>query len=516
MENDNKSINAVVKGRFLTGEALDAATQHAQFLSGSERTEVLARLKEWSEACPYARSSMKTRFHPAVLANPWLESLQRDYDWVLRLRLGSTELPVSKLETPVDYLALKAFVQTLMAALGITKITGYVLTSGKDKKAKPAKKAKKVRGRQAMGSKERQTCKAKFELPSTSDRKKLEHGFDYPPNYERALKFLSKLCGRLHNWFEPWASANALVLAKTGVLTFLVTDEDLAADPLTTIFLALAVSEFGARKAFTLESQKQGGLNEHLSWLLEKLLVSKTSRLDLVAMVYPEKRVFEACSQEQVQKVYTCFSSWLPVLGQFLDEQWARGVWKSARRDMRVLPKGANVNSTGYNSVADAWQNAVRFVRLCVSVKGIEGAPLLLKVPQLIANDQFNMGQWQAVEEPKTWANIVAGSAPSVKKSTHKDTDVFDDLTRANFLPWNAVLRPAEFENAKVLSTLVDSCVAHSVRVEGWLGLPKPRKAEVKQHSDMICGVSVPQISEECAALLKLWGFAGANQWQGN
>ena len=513
MENDT-TIKHVVQGRFLIGNALTVTKQHALLLEEPLRAEVLVQLEEWSSACPYSRSGMKERFHPAVAAQ-WLESLQRDYDWVLRLRLGSTELPVSKLETPANYLALKAFVQTLMAALGITKITGYVLTSGKDKKVKKAKPSKKARGRTAMGSTERQTCKAKFELPSTSCRKKLEHGFDYPLNYERALKFLSKLCGRLHNWFEPWVSANALVLAKTGVLTFLVSDEDLAADPLTTIFLALAVSEFGARKAFTLESQKQGGLNKHLAWLLEKLLVSKTSRLDLVAMVFPEKRVFEACSQQQVEKVYTCFSAWLPVLGQFLDEQWARGVWKSARRDMRVLPKGANVNSTGYNSVADAWQNAVRFVRLCVSVKGIEGAPLLLKVPQLIANDQFKMGQWQAVEEPKSWANVVSGTVPS-KKSTHKDTDVFDDLTRVGILPWNAVLRPTEFDNNKVLETLVSSCQTHSVKVDGWVGLPKVRKEAVKQHSDMICGVSVPQMSQECHTLLKLWGFAGANLWQGN
>jgi hypothetical protein len=450
-------------------------------------------------------SFMKTVFHPAP-SPEWLPKLTRDADWLVGKCDLKTTLPKS-LKSPVDVTQMFSFLDDAMKAVGASSVKGYVLTSNKEAEALALKNHTFLSSHHKKCAKEapksRKTCRADFELKKHNEYVMDGGRLTYHPDYLRALRFVSKFAGRVHLWFEPWMTAHAQQMAKSGILTHVI-DREVQdwpsfekSHPATAVFLALAVSEFSSRKEFTLESQKQGALNKHLDGLLDLVIAHEPDGLELIAYLLPFPEIFRKVSHETCKKIYDNWMSWAPLLGRFLDDQWSAGVAKSARRQMRVLPRGSGVNSAGYNAVADAWQNMCRTVRLAVVTAEINGAPMLLKVLQLIANDQFQWGQ-------------AAG------KGVHSSTAVYDKLTRAGFLPWNAVLRPKEFNSDDAVRCVMQACDELKCSPDAWLGLPGKREEETKVHIDMICGCAVPKMSTECADWLKALGLFGARNWAGN
>ena len=495
-------------------------------------------------------SFMAKNFHPAPQADSmWIQSMKRDADWLKTKCSMLNTLPDSTIR-PSDAKLILDFLEEAKIMIGATDIEGYVLTSDKKEESRVAA-AKKQSDRKKgirpnrfnpVETKIRKTCRAQFtlkphaELVSTGSALTVS-ALSYYPDYVRALKFVSKLQGRVHTWFEPWITANSLRLAKSGLITFYAEevakevtkvivgsiDEFQRKYPITTVTVAMMVSEWGARKEFTLESQKQGALNEYLIQLLELAKVSEPDALKMIALIYPNPEIYMLLSKEACSDIYSKWMDWAKHLALFLDDQWNKGVWKSARRQMRVLPRGSPVNSSGYNAAADAWSNMCRFVRVAVSVGGIKNAPLLLKTLQLIANDQFEWGQ-------------------AANKGVHSDAAVFDSLTRRTrskvsdvsdgsdvsevvdgskvsevvdgILPWNAILNPSKFDTMTVLTRLTKACDNNSVSLEAWLGLPKVRTESTRIHVDMICGCVVPQMSSETADWLKSLGLFGAGTWK--
>jgi len=311
------------------------------------------------------------------------------------------------------------------------------------------------------------------------------------------------LVGRMKVFWPAWISSKTAPIAKSGLVTPLLNEvlTDMGETiesfvekyPAAALLLATTVSTFSGRKAFTLKSQKQGALNEYQIKILDIVYASEPTALRAIALILPINEVYSKIPQEDAVRVYQHSMKWLNLCGRFYSEQWSKGVAKCVRRNCRVPPKGTKVNTTAVNCVADAWMNLRRFQTISASYGKIPNAPLILKLMQLVANDQFKMG---------------AGKIDS-------NARVFKSLTTQRIYPWEAVLSPESFDTRKALTILMDACKEAECGVETWIGISKLRKGEVTAHVDMICGCPVPPMSKECADFLVSAGLFGAREWAG-
>lgn len=433
----------------------------------------------------FMSSFMSTRFHPVSEAS-FLPSMERDIKWIVT---KGNLCPFPSDVTPTN---LRKWLDSVKKVVGIFGVSGFVRTSNKEEEGKRGKK----RGAPCST---RKTCRAHFVLESLPEGSP----FKYHPDRVRAIKFLAKLEGRLHIWSDAWLTAKALPMAKTGLVSVLADQfvKELSGSwenfvesyPATYSLLAVCCSVFSERKAFTLESQKQGALNTHMDQLLALARVTEPSAMKVVALFLPVKDVFDKISVEDARTIYDMSMTWLGETAIFLEDQWSKGVAKCSRRLMRVPPKGSSVNSSGYNAVADTFQNLRRFQVVAAHRAGIKGAPVILKVLQLIADDQFR------------WGN----------GSVNPNTLVFKEITSNGVLPWHAVLHPETFDTLHAMTVLLEACRKHSVSIDSWLGLAKLRHGGVSHPVDMICGCAVPSMSLECAKFLKELGLFGAGPYTG-
>jgi hypothetical protein len=491
-----------------------------EMLDDETRAALIAWQMEATPAGSYGHSAMNEKWHshPQFFYGSATET-QEQLEWLNRKTGSNVELP-HKVDKPEEALQILAILEGLMELVGAKAITAYVKTSQKpgQRVVKPVKRGKI----QPKPEAPRQTCRAVFELIGTSPtatRAMLPMWADkYQGDYMRALSFAAEFAGRVHLWFDAWVRSQAHILAKVGLLHTVVSEEDLSQLPLTCLFLALASAEFGKRKEFTLESQKQGGLNPHLRLLLDKVNEQEPFGLRFIAYMLPAKEIWDVTPNEDLEKIHALWESWMTLLSVTLETQWEKGVSKSARRQMRVLPGAhyqngksvpkSGVNSSLWNVVADAWQNGSRVLR---------GLDLLLRKPakfwgktlQLIANDQFAWGQ-------------------ASNKTMDPNVQIFDQLTRARVLPWR-VAHPNfrdSFDSVHALTTLLKVCSEARVTKDGvttsfnpssWIGIPQIRKAEVTVHRDLICGCPVPPmpplVFEWVSKVLKPFGATG---WTGN
>ena len=311
----------------------------------------------------------------------------------------------------------------------------------------------------------------------------------------RVLKCFAVVEGRLKFAWPATVNADALPVAKTGLVSVLLDkvvpsmeggwEGQVRKHPATFVLLTWLIAVFSERKAFTLESQKQGGLNSGQQELLKYCLTHEPTGAYLLALILPVQEVFELVSDDMKQRYLTAAVELQGHLHTFYHSEWDKGVWKSARRQMRVLPRGAGVNSTAVNAVADALQNLRRFILVC------GGNPFTWAPLQLIANDQFRMGGGRV----------------------HPKTKVFEDLSRQGFFCWDVSDDPAK--NLTFVQALVKSCSEHGCSVHSWIGVPSLRGAEVTDPVDMICGCAVPKMSKPSADVLKACGVFGARPWTG-
>lgn len=445
-----------------------------------------------SDPYGYFDSFMKERFHPAANAD-FLPALQRDIDWFVSKT--SHEFPSE--QTPD---ALKAWLSGAKEFAGVVGVKGFVLTSNKAEEMKRGQKASRGRVPAPPG---RKTCRADFVLKPHRQLVKEGTPFGHHPSRVRAIKFLAKLEGRIRVWKDGWLTAHCLPIAKTGLVSVLAdqfvqelcgTWETFSTEfPATYALLAICGSVFSERKAFTLHSQKQGALNEHMLSLLSIVRETEPAGQKIIALFLPTWEVFSTISVEDAHVIYQTSMVWLTHMASFLLEQWVKGYDKCTRRLCRVPPRGSKVNSSGLNAVADAWMNLRRFQTVSAKRASIEGAPLILKTMQLIADDQFR------------WAG-----------SVNPNAKVFKDITGAGVLPWNAVLQPESFDTRAALTAVLDAVRVHGSSVDSWIGIAKLRTGEVSKPVDMICGCAVPPMSEECANFLTGLGIFGARDWKGN
>ena len=143
--------------------------------------------------------------------------------------------------------------------------------------------------------------------------------------------------------------------------------------PATYSLLVVCCSVFSERKAFTLESQKQGALNPHMEQLLTLARENELAAMRVVALFLPVREVFDLISDEDAVTIYHVSMAWLGELAGFIEEQWSKGVVKCSRRLMRVPPRGAGVNSSGYNAVQTHGRTCEGSSRWLLSVQEFRG-----------------------------------------------------------------------------------------------------------------------------------------------
>lgn len=463
--------------------------------------DIITKYKnEYREHSERYTSFMAEKFHPINDPSSFLAPRMKDMEWLV------TKTGISLPKDIKNPICLQEWVDQVGKTLGIIKIRGFVKTSNKkvefyDRGAKETRgwtAPNHIQAQVKYKKKFRKTCSAKFDLIPFP--KMVDSPFTNHSDRMRGIKCLSVLQGRLHIWGESWITANALPIAKTGLVTSLMEEKvlEMSGDwdkfvdeyPTTFTFMSILISVFSERKGFTLESQKQGGLNTYMKELLELVKTDEPSGLPIVGLILPIREVYSNLSKKDVELVYHTSMKWLKTFAPFLDKQWKKGVNKSVRRLCRVLPRGSGVNSSGYNAVADAWQNLRRFQTIASEYAEIKDAPIILKVLQLIADDQFKMANGKI--DPNTY--------------------VFKALTR-EVLPWNAVMRPESYDTRKALSILFRECQKNSVPVSSWIAVSEERKDKVSKPVEMICGVPVPPMSSECANFLKGLGIYGAREW---
>jgi len=400
---------------------------------------------------------MKERYHPQIKPQ-FLAALQRDGEWLAKKCKMQTSFP--NVDT-FDVDVLQAFVKEAFTLLGINKISGYVKTTNRNVIAKTilnkmwkswrlkrrnssangryssrcntanfATRAKQQAGLEPITRYERvqvvrsKTCVAKFEMLKFNDLMKTKkHPLRYHPDYLRAVRFVSKLCGRIKNFMAPYTTAKALMVGKLGLVhdlleEFVVRIAGSEAEfqrrfPITVVCLKLLSAELGARKAFTLQSHERGSLNTHLMSILMTALALEREAVPTLALMLPKIELFALIPDWAKKRIFDTFEHVKPMFLRFLNEQWTRGVKKSARRQMRVRPRGSKINSAGWNVVVDAWNAMVRFYA-ALRASNFD-TPIHIKFLQLIANDQFR------------WGGMVGKLMPA-------DVYIFDQLTRSGVI----------------------------------------------------------------------------------
>lgn len=499
------TLSSVISGRFTIENALDVVHPIVKTVGNTVVSDAVDKWRAEFGHSRFGRSNMKQTFHSSPkFSFADVKSTQETLAWINR-KLKTKFAITSNVDSSYKALELLEVSNALMHAVGATDISGYIKTTGKPKvtTGPPGRRSLKIRQILARLEKsrlvqlKRATCRAKLVLSNGSITKtrtslpawkKLYFG-----DYKRALKFVSKFMGRIHTWFNAWARAEFAVVAKVGLVKIALAkyDYDLKNYPLTMIFLSLASSEFAKRKEFTLESQHQGGLNVHLMTMLDEIIKKERGGVKYISFMIPAKELWMHVDGAFLSSIAQEWKTWMQLFSIVLEEQWTKGVAKSSRRSMRVLPgahyqratgksvKKSGVNSNLWNVAADSWNLGAKFQR---------GLDIFLHKPltfwgktlQLIANDQFMWGQH-------------AG------KGVGSDTDLFRELTK-EVLPWH-VVHPwyySTYDSQFAMQVFLTSAEKLGVKNAGtWLATPILHTANVTVHRDLICGCPVPSMSQE-------------------
>lgn len=513
-------MSEIISGRFTINSTI---TRVSEFVPTLGNKVVADSVKAWNAELPYSYfdSRMKQCFHVAPkFAFAEAKQTQETLKW-LNKKLKTSFTIHGDIKTAQDVLAVRELCHELMQCVGAIDISKYVKTTGKRTLPEPKTRriSQKFRARLAKARviidklSNRTTCRAELVLEHcsvTNTRKSLPQWSKlYFGDYKRALKFVSTFVGRIHTWFDAWVRAQAGIISKVGLVNIALHkhEYDLKNYPLTLVFLALASSEFSKRKEFTLESQKQGGLNPHLRAIFDEIVENERGGLKYIAYMIQAKEVWEHVDESILRAIRFEWMNWMTVFSVVLEKQWKKGVQKSSRRSMRVLPgthwqgqkhvAKSGVNSNLWNVVADSWNSGASFMR---GIDIVLGEPVSFwgKTLQLVANDQFQWGS-------------------SAGKQISPDVLLFRDVTKS-VLPWH-IVHPDysdEFDSAIALREFFKSVQELEIKnVRSWLEIPALRSAKVTSHHDMICGCAVPPMQQELFDYLAKSGVFGATGWSG-
>ena len=267
--------------------------------------------------------------------------------------------------------------------------------------------------------------------------------------------------------------------------------------------------------------------------LFNAALEKESDGLPILGLLLPYDEVYKHISRDMCKQIYDKSMEWLEKLGIYAEEQWYKGIKKCVNRYGRVLPKrwvcsqckkqiqkwgncdkcnvygesrASGINSTGFNGVALAWNRLMYIQTISAKYAGIDNAPFITKIMQVIADDIYRMGQQ-------------SGKGIDVNAYVYKDlvrSEHQFERDNGRILPWDAILHSDRFSRQKAIERILVSCNKHNCRPDTWFGISKITNSEVKAPTDMICGCKVPLMSQTSYDWLKEMGVFGARPNTGN
>lgn len=303
-------------------------------------------------------------------------------------------------------------------------------------------------------------------------------------NYRKAVGILGKFLGRYKNMGNSALARASAKLDKYGSYGMHGDKGDLA----TRVFCIMLMSELGVRKAFTLDSQMQGGLPAHLRDFLDKYLLGRPETdFSRIFSLVPTPRIAERLTVEELTEHKVYWMNKLRAISFSLEKQLGNGVYGCISNGWLVPRRGTtSIDVNAWNACAGAFSNACRHLR---SIENAVGCPptIIFSVCKLTAGDQ---AQW----------------ASSAGKEEDPKIRVIGGLIQEGIMPWSCL----DTENPQVLANIMKKCYQEKVPIERLVGLPKERTAVMVAHVDMICGVATGYLPKEVMDWLKGCGFAGS------
>ena len=518
----------------------------ATLLDGIPDVEPYADLRSvlttWASRAGSHLSAMNQQFHPPAsfpIRNLSIEFAKID-DRISRRRIDTSNLhEIDRLFATARYASglqmiksvcdLRHELLRLVGAVCVATGEPIIPTKFVKTSAKGAKGAKGVRAAS------RATCRAvlqsqnsiggpTIDLRVQDVRKRLGfpgHAFNLVSDL---VAFVAKFCGRVETWIEGYASATCAPIDKVGLaLQYLTTPSgqaEIVRMPHFIAFMSMAISEFSARKAFTIESQQHGGLNEYLRVMLTLVKTCEPSAMRHIARLLPVPEVMSCLSRAEIQEMRREHFDAMQCLVPIFDRMWPKGFDKSLKQGAIVLRKrsGSSFNSTGWNNVAGAWNCLAKTGRACdaalqfdldnnsIDHDGAAGAGADA-ASSVIAYDPES---GCSIEFPHFLPifRVVAADQARWAVATHSKTAAFQKLMLGNrVLPWRLIADTPDIEMIGRLRSLTDSDFEIP---KSWTDAPVLRKCQFKAHADMVCGIAV---SPDLVATCKELGFFGSKPW---
>ena len=360
-----------------------------------------------------------------------------------------------------------------------------------------------------------------------AERKLLHPRLHSSTECRKAINLTGVLMGRLHNMLNHAMPQECAKLDKHGIFEL-----PEFYDTATVVWCLIMKSQLDARKAFTLEKQMQGGLTTLQKVFLDEYLMKQDSTdFKLIAMLYPVPRIIERLTMDEKKEMYDNWLSKLHGMAYALQIQWNAGVNTTASNNWIFPAQGSGVKSDLWNTVAGAWNNCIRHVRILACALGLSMPPLIFSVPKMIAYDQYRWSQddfklakssvtnarWNLIRATvmKNNIDVVQNNLNRAKKwlkdaMLDPKADVIADLVHDGILPWSGL---NGMENSTILTKIVMYADKHSVPLHRFLGLPQERADVMRVQYNMICGVAV-DCTQDVADMLVEHGAFGSKTAQ--
>lgn len=309
-------------------------------------------------------------------------------------------------------------------------------------------------------------------------------------NYKKYVNLVEILVGRCKRMLPAVTKSLCAVYDKIGIFDNVIgvmnrTDIDFN----TLLFCILTKCNFSVRKAFTLDSQIQGGLDEYLiAYFNNVICKSNTTNWNLICALLPTYDNMKNLSLPDADRM---LKNWIDVIFFIKDQMkiiWENGMYGASQRNMLVPRK---IDSTGWNCMVGTWNNAKRHIVVLCNVLNVPMLPIF-KCMKCTAGDQM---QWSGTPDP--------------------DTTVFGILAKNNIFPWSALEGKIEYDELE--RKLQKVCEENGVDPIKYKinKNPKLRTDNIKEHCDMICGVKVNLNTKEQMTYLKNIGIYGSTLWIG-
>jgi hypothetical protein len=344
------------------------------------------------------------------------------------------------------------------------------------------------------------TLGARWPRPSAATRAALPKGLQTSRKWDKWVKLVGTLVGRASRMVTPAMKADAATFDKFGIFHLWVSSVDPASLKAESMVLALLMQcEFCVRKAFTLDSQVQGGLNRELLVLYNWLLERGELQADVISTLLPIPEVLERVEDAVLVRMVGMWVEIVSALSVALSSVWP-GVKPCATSVAKPMVVQSGANSDAWNCLAGAWSNARRMLASLTARLGLPMLPMY-KCMKLLAYDQF---RWAKAEGKEDFDSLVFGA-----------------LAQDGLTPWSAIETGMSLAELQArIDVAVDSVPGAEKKAWRCAGVAKMRDADKRAHADMICGVAITPdgggAPVELVGLLKAVGAFGSNLWTGS